>query len=75
MVGSIQLKRVHDPRSAKDGTCFLVERLWPRGVTKSALANTQRLRDAAPSTELRKWFYHDPGRWNDFACATSRSLK
>lgn len=66
MDSSIQLKRVYDPRSAHDGTRFLVERLWPRGITKSTLADAQWLRDAAPSTELRKWFHHDPQRWNEF---------
>ena len=66
MTGSIQLKRVYEPHSAQDGTRFLVERLWPRGVTKSALADAQWLRDAAPSAELRKWFHHDPQRWNEF---------
>lgn len=66
MTGSIQLKRVYEPHSARDGTRFLVERLWPRGVTKSTLADAQWLRDAAPSTELRKWFHHDPQRWNEF---------
>lgn len=66
MTASIQLKRVYEPRSAQDGTCFLVERLWPRGVTKSALADAQWLRDAAPSADLRKWFHHDPARWNEF---------
>lgn len=66
MTGSIQLKRVYEPHSAHDGTRFLVERLWPRGVAKSALADAQWLRDAAPSTELRKWFHHDPQRWNEF---------
>ena len=66
MKGSIQLKRVYEPHSAQDGTRFLVERLWPRGVTKSTLADAQWLRDAAPSAELRKWFHHDPQRWNEF---------
>ena len=62
----IQLKRVYEPHLAQDGTRFLVERLWPRGVTKAALADAQWLRDAAPSAELRKWFHHDPQRWNEF---------
>jgi len=66
MTDSIQLKRVYEPHSAQDGTRFLVERLWPRGVTKAALADAQWMRDAAPSAELRKWFNHDPQRWNEF---------
>ena len=66
MTGMIQLKRVYDEPSAQDGCRFLVERLWPRGITKSALADAQWLRDVAPSAELRKWFHHDPARWNEF---------
>jgi uncharacterized protein YeaO (DUF488 family) len=63
---NLQLKRVYDEPTQADGTRFLVERLWPRGITKSALADARWLRDAAPSTELRKWFHHDPLRWNEF---------
>lgn len=66
MTGMIQLKRVYDQPSPQDGCRFLVERLWPRGITKSALADAQWLRDVAPSAELRKWFHHDPARWNEF---------
>lgn len=66
MTGPIQLRRVYDQPSAQDGTRFLVERLWPRGITKSVLADAQWLRDVAPSAELRKWFHHDPQRWNEF---------
>lgn len=62
----LQLKRVYDQPTEHDGTLFLVERLWPRGITKSALADAQWLKDVAPSAELRKWFHHDPGRWNEF---------
>jgi uncharacterized protein YeaO (DUF488 family) len=66
MTGTIQLKRVYDQQSTSDGARFLVERLWPRGITKSALADTEWLRDVAPSAELRKWFHHDPERWHEF---------
>ncbi len=62
----LQLKRVYNQPTEHDGTRFLVERLWPRGITKSALADAQWLKDVAPSAELRKWFHHDPGRWNEF---------
>jgi len=62
----LQLKRVYDQPSEHDGTCFLVERLWPRGIKKSLLADAEWLRDVSPSAELRKWFHHDPDRWNDF---------
>jgi uncharacterized protein YeaO (DUF488 family) len=62
----IQIKRVYEPHSATDGIRFLVERLWPRGVTKAALKMDAWLKDAAPSTELREWFNHDPERWTEF---------
>jgi|SRR5579863_4314064 len=63
---TLQLKRVYDQRTKKDGARFLVERLWPRGIKKSALADAAWLKDVAPSAELRKWFHHDPDRWNEF---------
>jgi uncharacterized protein YeaO (DUF488 family) len=62
----IQTKRVYEPHAATDGRRFLVERLWPRGVSKAALEMDAWLKDAAPSTELRRWFNHDPGRWAEF---------
>ncbi|MGA3129781.1 MAG: DUF488 family protein [Terracidiphilus sp.] len=62
----IQLKRAYDKPSRTDGTRFLIERLWPRGVKKSSLPIAGWLKDAAPSTELRKWFSHDPERWPEF---------
>ena len=66
MTGSIQLKRVYEPHSAQDGTRFLVERLWPRGINKSALSGVLWMKEIAPSAELRKWFHHDPERWDEF---------
>lgn len=66
MASRLQLKRVYDPRSKSDGTRFLVERLWPRGVAKAALADATWVKDVAPSAELRQWFHHDPQRWNEF---------
>ncbi|QNI30721.1 DUF488 domain-containing protein [Alloacidobacterium dinghuense] len=62
----IQLKRAYDDASVDDGTRFLVERLWPRGLKKEALHIAAWLKDAAPSTELRKWFSHDPAKWTEF---------
>jgi uncharacterized protein YeaO (DUF488 family) len=62
----IALKRVYEPADAGDGTRFLVERLWPRGVRKDALRLDAWLKDVAPSTELRRWFGHDPARWQEF---------
>lgn len=60
------LKRAYDTASTKDGQRFLVERLWPRGVKKNALRIVGWLKDVAPSTSLRKWFSHDPAKWNEF---------
>lgn len=62
----IQVKRVYEPASKADGQRFLVERLWPRGIRKKALALTGWCKEAAPSHELRKWFSHDPAKWKEF---------
>lgn len=62
----IQIKRAYDPPGQTDGTRILVERLWPRGIRKEALKLDDWLKDAAPSTELRKWFSHDPEKWPEF---------
>jgi len=61
-----QLKRVYDPTDSSDGRRFLVERLWPRGMKKESLAMEGWLKDVAPGAELRKWFGHDPARWDEF---------
>ncbi len=62
----IQLKRAYDPAARTDGARFLVERLWPRGIKKTELKLDDWLKDVAPSTELRKWFSHDPEKWTEF---------
>ena len=62
----IKLERVYDKSSSNDGKHYLVERLWPRGVKKTSLHLDGWLKDAAPSTELRKWFSHDPEKWGEF---------
>ena len=62
----IKLKRAYDPVSPTDGTRLLVERLWPRGVSKDKLKLDGWIREVAPTTELRKWFGHDPKRWKEF---------
>ena len=62
----ISLKRVYQDASETDGTRILVERLWPRGVSKERARIDLWLKDAAPSTELRQWFSHDPERWPEF---------
>ena len=61
-----QIQRVYDKFSPREGAGFLVDRLWPRGVKKSALSSVVWLRDVAPSGALRKWFGHDPARWTEF---------
>ena len=62
----ISLKRAYDGASIHDGRRFLVERLWPRGIKKASLPLDGWLKDVAPSTELRKWFGHDPTKWSEF---------
>ena len=62
----IKLKRVYEPASPADGVRILVERLWPRGVTKQKANIDLWLKDLAPSTELRQWYGHDPARWPEF---------
>jgi uncharacterized protein YeaO (DUF488 family) len=66
IVMAIQLTRVYDAERTADGVRFLVERLWPRGIRKAALKIDGWLKDAAPATELRKWFSHDPAKWDEF---------
>jgi len=62
----IRVKRVYDPLSDDDGQRFLVERLWPRGVKRADAALSGWLKDLAPGAELRRWFDHDPARWEEF---------
>ncbi|MCC6238137.1 MAG: DUF488 domain-containing protein [Dehalococcoidia bacterium] len=62
----IAIKRVYDPPAAEDGQRVLVDRLWPRGISKARIQIDAWIRDLAPSTELRRWFNHDPARWEEF---------
>ncbi len=62
----VQLKRVYEKAGPRDGVRFLVERLWPRGLRKTELHMDAWEKEAAPSSELRKWFSHDPARWQEF---------
>ena len=62
----LKIKRAYEPPEPVDGRRLLVERLWPRGVKKEALAADAWVKDVAPSTELRKWFGHRPERWEEF---------
>jgi len=62
----ITLRRVYEPAADDEGARFLVERLWPRGIKKEDLTLDGWPREAAPSTALRRWFGHDPDRWEEF---------
>lgn len=63
---TIKIKRVYEGRSPDDGSRILVDRLWPRGLTKEKADIDLWLKEIAPSTELRKWFGHDPEKWKGF---------
>ncbi|GAC1457131.1 MAG: hypothetical protein PVSMB6_15420 [Steroidobacteraceae bacterium] len=62
----VQVKRIHDERCADDGRRVLVDRLWPRGISKERAALDEWLPELAPSSALRKWYAHDPARWPEF---------
>jgi uncharacterized protein YeaO (DUF488 family) len=62
----IHTKRAYEPAAAADGKRFLVDRLWPRGLKKESLRLDGWLKEVAPSTELRRWFNHDPAKWPEF---------
>lgn len=72
---NVQLKRAYDEPAAADGRRILVDRLWPRGVKKETAAIDLWAKDIAPSTELRKWFDHDPARWAEFERRYSAELR
>jgi uncharacterized protein YeaO (DUF488 family) len=63
---NIRVKRAYLPPASEDGVRVLVDRLWPRGVGKSDAKIDRWMKDLAPSTELRRWFGHDPSRWDEF---------
>ncbi|HZS87988.1 MAG TPA: DUF488 family protein [Chloroflexota bacterium] len=70
----IALKRIYEPASADDGYRVLVERLWPRGVSKEAAHLDAWERGIAPSHELRRWYGHDPQKWPEFRVRYEREL-
>jgi uncharacterized protein YeaO (DUF488 family) len=72
---TIKLKRIYEKPEKSDGTRILVDRLWPRGLTKEKAALDLWLKQVAPSTELRKWFGHDPNKWKEFRSRYRRELK
>lgn len=71
----LKIKRVYEAAAKSDGTRFLVERLWPRGMKKEALKMKAWLKNAAPSAELRNWFAHDPLKWAEFQKRYQAELK
>ena len=71
----IKLKRVYEKPEEADGTRILVDRLWPRGLTKQRAAADLWLKEIAPTTELRKWFGHDPKKWKEFRRRYQAELK
>ena len=74
-IAMIQTKRVYDPPAAADGLRILIDRLWPRGLTKEEAAIDEWMKDVAPSTELRRWFAHDPEKWREFQRRYRAELK
>lgn len=71
---TIRIRRIYEPVSPDDGTRVLVDRVWPRGVRKADAALDLWAKEVTPSTGLRKWFGHDPARFDDFALAYRNEL-
>ncbi len=72
---TIQIKRAYDPHSPADGYRVLVDRLWPRGLSKEKLKLDAWVKDLAPSNDLRKWFGHDEAKWEEFQKRYFKELK
>ena len=66
-MGQVDIKRVYEQAADEDGVRILVDRLWPRGVSKERATLSGWLKDVAPSPDLRRWWHHDPDRFEDFA--------
>ena len=71
----ITIKRIYEPNNPQDGCRVLVDRLWPRGVSKEKAALDLWMKDIGPSTELRQWFGHDPNKWAEFQKKYRAELK
>jgi uncharacterized protein YeaO (DUF488 family) len=71
----IRIKRAYEPPDPADGARYLVERLWPRGIRKEDAALAAWPKEVAPSTDLRKWYGHDPARWPEFQRRYREELK
>ncbi len=72
---NIEVKRAYEEPSEDDGYRILVDKLWPRGVSKADAKLDKWWKEIAPSTELRKWFDHDPEKWEDFSKSYSKELE
>ncbi len=72
---NIRIKRAYERPDKEDGTRILVDRLWPRGLTKDKAKIDLWLKEVAPSTELRKWFAHDPAKWPEFQTRYRKELR
>jgi len=72
---TINIKRIYEKPEKSDGTRILVDRLWPRGLTKEKAAIDLWLKEIAPSNELRKWFGHEPAKWTEFRKRYLQELK
>lgn len=71
----IKIKRIYDAVSQDDGKRILIDRLWPRGVKKEKAEIDEWMKDIAPSNELRKWFSHDPSKWQEFRSRYRKEIK
>lgn len=71
----VRIKRIYSEASSQDGLCILVDRLWPRGCRKEQLRLDAWHKDLAPSTALRKWFSHDPQKWDEFCLRYRKELQ
>jgi uncharacterized protein YeaO (DUF488 family) len=71
----LKIKRIYDPASPEDGKRILIDRLWPRGVKKDELKIDEWLKEIAPSDELRKWFSHDPSKYQEFKKRYTKELE
>jgi uncharacterized protein YeaO (DUF488 family) len=74
-MGTLQIKRIYEPPDKSDGFRILVDRLWPRGVKKEEAQVDLWMKEAGPTTELRKWFNHEPEKWLEFSRKYKAELK
>ena len=70
-----KIKRIYEPPDPSDGRRILIDRLWPRGISKDSAKIDEWIKEVAPSTELRKWFHHDPAHWSEFKLKYANELR